>query len=98
MAAISAEEAITMTFDTVHLKRRPLPIAPDGYYDEELSNDPAAQRKRHSVVTNIINKITTFGSKGGFKPDLKLVSAFYDIWKHPEAVNDRLGAVGENPS
>ncbi|KAL0959662.1 hypothetical protein HGRIS_011364 [Hohenbuehelia grisea] len=82
-----------MGADSVHLSKRPLPTAPDGYYDWQVSGDPADKREGHSGLTNFINRFDTFKAKGGFKtPDPKLLGAFADTLMNPEAADDRQGA------
>ncbi|KAL0959663.1 hypothetical protein HGRIS_011365 [Hohenbuehelia grisea] len=93
MAQVSASQILTLGADSVHLSKRPLPTAPDGYYDWQVSGDPVDKREGHSGLTNFINRFDTFKAKGGFKtPDPKLLGAFADTLLNPEAVDDRQGA------
>jgi hypothetical protein len=89
MADISATQAFTFVADAAYLSRRPPPTAPDGYYDWQVTSDPAEKREGHSTVTNLVNRVSRSNlsrdtslilllgpnvpSKGGFKPDLKEV-------------------------
>jgi hypothetical protein len=91
MANISAVQALSLGADAIHYSERPPPQAPTGYYDWEVSSDPAAGRKGHALVSNLIGEAETLKSKGKFKPDPKTVEAFLDTVDHPTAANDRLG-------
>ena len=102
-------EAFTLGADAAYLSSRPLPTAPDGHYDWESSPDANTRPEGHSSVTNLINQIETIKKKGIDVPNLKLVvsrhsatkhsltwlqqSAFVDEALHPDAVDDRKGAV-----
>jgi hypothetical protein len=57
MASINPAQAFSIGADAVYLSARPLPIAPTGYYDWEVSSDPAERRQGHSAVTNLINQV-----------------------------------------
>ncbi|KAG6830523.1 hypothetical protein H0H87_007821, partial [Tephrocybe sp. NHM501043] len=92
MADISAAQALAMSADAVFLKKRPLPDAPTGYYDWQITTDPADDREGHSRVGNIISRAEAFKAKGGFKPNLSQVDAFLDTVRHPTAIDDRKGA------
>ncbi|KAJ7160328.1 heme peroxidase [Mycena filopes] len=82
----------TLGADAAYLARRPLPVAPDGHYDWENQANPNTSPQAHAGVTNLINKIQTFQSKGAVSPDLRIVDAFIDTALHPDAVDDRKGA------
>jgi len=88
---ITPAQAASAGFDTVYLSSRPLPTAPDGYYDWQISTNPADKREGHARVSNLINRIDTFNKKGGIKPDPSLLAAFTDAITHPTAVDDRKG-------
>ncbi|KAG5636742.1 hypothetical protein H0H81_007000 [Sphagnurus paluster] len=92
MADITAAQALTMGADAIYLKNRPLPAAPTGYYDWQITTDPADDREGHARVTNLVNRVQAFQAKGGFKPDPSEVSAFLDTVTHPTAIDDRKGA------
>jgi linoleate 10R-lipoxygenase len=57
MASINPAQALSMGVDAVYLSDRPLPIAPTGYYDWQVSSNPAEKRQGHSGITNLINKV-----------------------------------------
>jgi len=57
MASINPVQALSMGADTIYLSARPLPTAPTGYYDWQVSSNPAEKRQGHSAVTNIINQV-----------------------------------------
>ncbi|KAF8066489.1 heme peroxidase [Lyophyllum atratum] len=81
-----------MGADAIYLKKRPLPDAPTGYYDWQITTDPADNREGHSAVSNLVNRVQAFQAKGGFKPDPSHVDAFLDSVRNPTAVDDRKGA------
>jgi hypothetical protein len=56
MADISPIQALTFVADAAYLSKRPLPTAPDGYYDWQITSDPADKREGHSTVTNLVNR------------------------------------------
>jgi hypothetical protein len=58
MADISATQAFTFVADAAYLSRRPPPTAPDGYYDWQVTSDPAEKREGHSTVTNLVNRVS----------------------------------------
>lgn len=58
MADITPVKAVTFFADAAYLSKRPPPVAPDGYYDWQVSTDPAETRKGHSTVTNLISKVS----------------------------------------
>ncbi|KAF5370929.1 hypothetical protein D9615_009815 [Tricholomella constricta] len=92
MADITAAQALSMGADAVYLKNRPLPEAPTGYYDWQITTDPADNREGHSTVTNIVNRVQAFQAKGGFNPEPSHVAAFLDTVTNPTAIDDRKGA------
>jgi len=68
MADITAAQALTLGADAVYLAERAPPIAPTGYYDWQITVDPADDRGGHSTVANIINRVEALKAKGGYKP------------------------------
>lgn len=46
-----------MASDAAFLAARPLPTAPDGLYDYQVSADPQDKREGHSTVSNIITRV-----------------------------------------
>lgn len=60
MANITATQAFTLVADAAYLSKRPLPAAPDGYYDWQVASNPAEKLKGHSSVTNLINRVSGF--------------------------------------
>ncbi|KDR69074.1 hypothetical protein GALMADRAFT_933805 [Galerina marginata CBS 339.88] len=95
MADINAAQALSFGVDAIHYANRPPPTAPTGYYDWEVSSDPAAGRKGHSLVSNLISEVETLKSKGTFKPDPNAIAAFADTIAHPTAADDRKGAFAD---
>ncbi|KAJ7469076.1 heme peroxidase [Mycena latifolia] len=80
--------------DLVHLSQRGLPVAPDGEYDYENEDNAITLRPQgHSAVTNLIESLETIKPKGTSKPDPHVVGAFLDAALHPDAVDDRKGAL-----
>ncbi|KAG6847554.1 hypothetical protein H0H93_007410, partial [Arthromyces matolae] len=89
--------------------KRPLPVAPTGYYDWQTTIDTSDDYEGHSKITNAITRVSarfvietqsltiiqfqSFQSKGGFKPNLAQVDAFLDATRHPTAIDDRKGAL-----
>jgi len=76
MGDISAVKALLLGVDAIHYANRPPPTAPTGYYDWEVSSDPASGRKGHSLVSNMISDVETLKSKGKFKPDPNAIVSF----------------------
>ena len=74
--ADSAVKALSLGVDAIHYANRPPPTAPTGYYDWEVSSDPASGRKGHSLVNNLISEVETLRSKGTFKPDPNAIVSF----------------------
>ena len=66
MADVSPVQAFTLAADASYLSKRPLPTAPDGYYDWQVSSDPAAKRHGHSTITNLVNRVSAFSSCGSY--------------------------------
>jgi hypothetical protein len=58
MASITPAQALTISADAAYLSSRPLPIAPTGYYDWEVSSKPADKRQGHSIVSNLVNRVS----------------------------------------
>jgi linoleate 10R-lipoxygenase len=58
MADINPVQAFDLLADASYLSKRPLPTAPDGYYDWQVSSDPADQREGHATVTNLVNRVS----------------------------------------
>jgi len=73
MSDITAAKALALAADAVYLTERPPPISPTGYYDWQITVDPADDREGHSTVSNIINRVETLKAQGGYKPDPKHV-------------------------
>lgn len=57
MPSISPIQAFSLGADAAYLAKRPLPIAPDGHYDWEMSADARLKPENHSGVTNLIQKV-----------------------------------------
>jgi hypothetical protein len=89
---VSFTDAISMAADAAYLSKRDLPVAPDGYYDWQITSDPADDREGHSLVTNLLTRAGAFQAKGGLDPNPQQVAAFLDAVQNPQAVNDRLNA------
>jgi len=68
MAGVNVVQALSLGADAVALSTRAPPTAPTGYYDWEVSSDPEAKRKGHSIVTNVVSAQKSFIDKGGLKP------------------------------
>ncbi|KAF5365312.1 hypothetical protein D9758_005455 [Tetrapyrgos nigripes] len=97
MATITPISAFTLGADTVYLKGRPLPTAPDGQYDAKVSSEasgPGATQE-HSPLTNVINDVQAQIAKGPITPDPLVVAAFLDTVINPDSVDDRKGALGD---
>ncbi|KAF5372301.1 hypothetical protein D9615_009236 [Tricholomella constricta] len=92
MADLTAAQVLSMGADAVYLKNRPPPDAPTGYYDWQITTDPADNREGHSTVTNLANRVQAFHAKGGIKPNPSDVAAFLDTVSNPTAIDDRKGA------
>ena len=80
---ITAAQALSMGADAVVFSERPLPQAPTGYYDWEVSSDPAAGRKGHSLVSNLVSEVEAFKAKGPIKPDPKIVVSLISTIDYP---------------
>ena len=57
MASINPAEPLSMGVDAIYLSARPLPTAPTGCYDWQVSSNRAERRQGHSAVTNLINQV-----------------------------------------
>jgi hypothetical protein len=80
--------------DTDYLEARPYPRAYDDRYDYETSQNRDLQvRGRHSNFTNMIRSIQTIRSKGPPELNLHVAEGIIDKALHPNAVDDRKGAV-----
>lgn len=75
MTDINIAQALSAAADAVVFSERPPPRAPTGYYDWEVSSDPASGRKGHSVVSNLIGEVEALKAKGAIKPDPKAVAS-----------------------
>lgn len=81
MADISASQTLTMGIDAVYLSKRPLPTAPTGYYDWQITTDPADDREGHSAVTNLVNRVR--------------ISPFISLdWTHGQIIGPSLQSEG----
>lgn len=65
--------SIRQALDVNHLAGEPLPIAPTGYYNWEISPDPANSFNGHSVVSNGLTMIESLRAKGFIKPELSKI-------------------------
>ncbi|KNZ76883.1 Psi-producing oxygenase C [Termitomyces sp. J132] len=92
MSHFTAAQALSVGTDAIHLKNRPLPDAPTGYYDWQITTDPSDDQEGHSRITNLIDRLESLKAKGIFKPKLSQVNAFLDTIMHPTAIDDRKGA------
>ena len=70
MASVTATQAFTLAADAVYLRNRPLPTAPDGYYDWQLTGNPADKTKGHSFITNWVTGVSDFITSQGALFDL----------------------------
>jgi hypothetical protein len=57
-SSIKPTQALSLAADSVYLSSRPLPTAPTGYYDWQVSSNPADKREGHSIVTNLLNRVS----------------------------------------
>ncbi|KAL0959661.1 hypothetical protein HGRIS_011363 [Hohenbuehelia grisea] len=89
MSSIKLSKIVSMGADAAYLENRPLPDAPDGYYDWQTSADPSDKREGHSATSNFINRAETLKSKGFITPDPRVLGALADSLINPEAVDDR---------
>jgi hypothetical protein len=60
MANVSPIQAFTLVADAAYLSKRPLPTAPDGYYDWQVTGGPTDKREGHSTITNLVNRVSGF--------------------------------------
>ncbi|TFK61201.1 heme peroxidase [Pluteus cervinus] len=95
MPDISPLQVFSLGADAVYLADRPLPTAPDGHYDYEMTAEANTSPENHSGITNLINEVEAIKAKGFVKPDAKVVDAFLDTALHAKAVDDRKGAFAD---
>ena len=64
--SITGSGALAMAADAVYLANRSPPNAPTGYYDWEITTDPSDDREGHSLLTNILKRVSrsTFAGTG----------------------------------
>ncbi|KAL0577268.1 hypothetical protein V5O48_004725 [Marasmius crinis-equi] len=94
MASISPLQVFSLGADSIYLKSRSLPTAPDGQYDTKISSQasgPGATQE-HSALTNLIHDVQAQVAKGPITADPKVVAGFLDTVINPNAVDDRKGA------
>ncbi|KAG7090385.1 hypothetical protein E1B28_009504 [Marasmius oreades] len=94
MATISPVDVFTLGADSVYLKARSLPTAPDGQYDAKITSEasgPGASQD-HSPLTNVIRDVQAQISKGPITADPTVVAGFLDTVINPDSVDDRKGA------
>ncbi|KAF9258714.1 heme peroxidase [Marasmius fiardii PR-910] len=84
MANIPLLNAFSLGADSVFLKSRSLPTAPDGQY--------RSGGREHSALTNVMRDVQAQISKGPVNVDLSVVDEFLDTVINPNSVNDRKGA------
>jgi len=58
MAEITVSGALALAADAVYLANRPPPNAPTGFYDWEITTDPADDREGNSLLTNILKRVS----------------------------------------
>ncbi|KAK7036088.1 heme peroxidase [Favolaschia claudopus] len=90
--SITPLQGFELGADAIYLSERSLPIAPDGHYDWENQANPNASPQGHAGVTNLLNTMKDIAGKG-FTPDPRMVGSFIDEALHPDAVDDRKGAL-----
>ncbi|TFK61199.1 heme peroxidase [Pluteus cervinus] len=95
MPDISPLQIVSLGADAVYLANRPLPIAPDGHYDYEMTAEAITSPENHSGLTNLINEFEAIKAKGFARPNAKVVDAFLDTALHSKAVDDRKGAFAD---
>ncbi|KAF9257871.1 heme peroxidase [Marasmius fiardii PR-910] len=91
MAHISLLDTFSLGADSVYLKSRPLPTAPDGRYDSKTSSGPGTAQE-HSALTNVMHDVQSQFSKGPITADPTVVAGFLDTVINPDSVDDREGA------
>ena len=57
MASVTPLQAFELGADALHLSKRPLPTAPDGHYDWQISADAGLSPNNHSGVTNVLQEV-----------------------------------------
>ena len=58
MASITPIQAFELgALDAIYLSKRPLPTAPDGYYDWEIPANAALSPSNHSGLTNVLQEV-----------------------------------------
>ncbi|KAH9481020.1 Psi-producing oxygenase A [Psilocybe cubensis] len=92
---MDSELSLRQVLDIGHLAGEPVPIAPTGYYNWEVSPDPANSFNGHSVVSNGLTLLESLKAKGFIKPEMSKVEAFTDCVLNPESIDDRQGAFAE---
>lgn len=60
-AQVSPMQNFAIQTDAAKLSRRVLPIAPDGYYDWQVSDDPSAVKAGHSEFTHFLQRMDHLG-------------------------------------
>jgi hypothetical protein len=55
--SVTPAKVLALAADSAYLSTRPLPTAPDGYYDWQVSGDPTDLRQGHSTLTNLANRV-----------------------------------------
>ena len=76
MVEISTLKTLTLSADTAHLSNRPLPDAPTGYYDWQITTDTSDDGEGHSVFTNITNRVQAFIAKDPTLPNPKILVSY----------------------
>jgi len=79
MVEISVAQAVSLSADNVHLSNRPLPKAPTGYYDWQITTDTSDDTQGHSTVSNIISRVQTVIAKGNPIPDADIVVSLRSV-------------------
>jgi linoleate 10R-lipoxygenase len=57
MASVSPLQAFELGADAIYLSGRPLPTAPDGYYDWETTADAGLSPSNHSGLSNVLQEV-----------------------------------------
>lgn len=70
---MDSELSIRQALDVNHLAGEPLPIAPTGYYNWEVSPDPSNSFNGHSIVSNGLTLIESLRTKGFIKPEMSKI-------------------------
>jgi linoleate 10R-lipoxygenase len=79
---VNPVKALALGLDTAYLSRRDPPSAPTGYYDWQITTDPADDVEGHSKVSNFISKVETLKARGGFQPEPKDLVRPYILKAH----------------